>query len=71
MNLAQQKKAVAIQYREFLLLEQPNKTWLIRPIKSPMIILPFRTSICSLSQAKGILDKKLYKEEVFLHHMNP
>ncbi len=60
MNLTHQKGTNTVQYRGFLLLEQPHRTWLIRPIKSPMSILPFRTSTCSLSQAKDILDKKLF-----------
>ena len=65
MKIAQQEKA--IQYRDFLFLKQPNATWLVRPIKSPMKLLPFRTAICSLSKVKGILDKKLCQEKEFLH----
>ncbi len=57
-------KIQIIHYRGFLLLEQHNKTWLVRPERSPMMLLPFRTSICSLMEVKQILDKKLtYKEE--------
>ncbi|WP_036892103.1 hypothetical protein [Prochlorococcus marinus] len=49
----------AIRYRGFLLIEQQNKSWLIRPERSPLVLLPFRTEICSLIEAKLILDAKL------------
>ena len=54
----------AVRYRGFLLLRQPNKSWLIRPERSPMQLLPFRTSVCSLTEAKKILDLKLSQLEV-------
>ena len=54
----------AVRYRGFLLLGQPNKSWLIRPERSPMQLLPFRTSACSLTEAKRILDMKLSQQRV-------
>ena len=33
----------AIRYRGFVLLEQQNSGWLVRPERSPMTLLPFRT----------------------------
>ena len=53
----------AIRYRGFLLLEQPNQSWLVRPERSPMLLLPFRTPICSLEKVKQILDRRLAKNE--------
>ena len=50
-----------IRYRGFLLLEQPNQTWLVRPERSPMLLLPFRTKKCSVIQVKSILDQKLLR----------
>ncbi len=50
-----------IRYRGFLLLEQPNQTWLVRPERSPMLLLPFRTKKCSLIQVKAFLDERLAK----------
>ena len=50
---------VAIRYRGFLLLQQPNQTWLVRPERSPMLLLPFRTAQCSLAEVKKILVQKL------------
>ncbi len=47
------------RYRGFLLLQQENKTWLVRPERSPMRFLPFRTNICSLEQIKKIIDNRL------------
>jgi hypothetical protein len=49
----------AVRYRGFILLQQPNQSWLIRPERSPMQLLPFRTSICSLEDAKSHVDWKL------------
>ena len=50
-----------IRYRGFLLLRETNKSWLVRPERSPMAILPFRTSICSVDMVKRILDNRLSK----------
>ncbi len=56
---------IAIRYRGFLLLEQPNQSWLVRPERSPMVLLPFRTKACSLNEVKNLLDKKLSEEITF------
>ena len=58
----QQNQNVVIRYRGFLLLQQPNQTWLVRPERSPMVLLPFRTTSCSLAEVKAILVKKLAQE---------
>ena len=47
---------VIVRYRGFLLLEQTNKGWLVRPERSPMRLLPFRTPSCSLADVKALLD---------------
>ena len=53
------EKMTAIRYKGFILLEEENKSWLVRPERSPMYLLPFRTPICSLKEVKKILDYKL------------
>ena len=53
---------VVFRYRGFLLLKQPNQTWLVRPERSPMLLLPFRTPNYSLSEVKKILEAKLAEE---------
>ena len=58
----QHDQNVVVRYRGFLLLPQPNHTWLVRPERSPMLLLPFRTTSCSLAEVKKILEKKLSKE---------
>ena len=45
-----------LRYKGFLFIEQENKSWLIRPECSPLILLPFRTKICSLDAAKELLN---------------
>ena len=52
-----------IRYKGFLLIEQENKSWLIRPESSPLVLLPFRTNVCSLIEAQKLLDKKLSNKE--------
>ena len=49
----------AVRYRGFILLQQPNLSWLVRPERSPMKLLPFRTAICSIEDAKSLVDWKL------------
>ena len=49
----------AVRYRGFILLLQPNQSWLVRPERSPMQLLPFRTTICALEDAKSLVDWKL------------
>ena len=53
----------AIRYRGFLLLEQNNKSWVVRPEKSPISIFPFKTTICDVSEVKKMIDKKLAHSE--------
>ena len=49
----------AVRYRGFSLVQQPNQSWLVRPERSPMQLLPFRTAICSIDDAKSLVDWKL------------
>ncbi len=53
---------LVVRYRGFLLLKQHNQTWLVRPERSPMILLPFRTHKCSLATVKEILETKLSQD---------
>ncbi len=53
------KPQFAVRYRGFILLQQPNQSWLVRPERSPMQLLPFRTAICSIDAAKSLVDWKL------------
>ena len=49
----------AVRYRGFLLLPQNNRGWLVRPERSPLMLLPFRTPTCSLADVKALLDWRL------------
>ena len=49
----------AVRYRGFVLLQQQNQSWLVRPERSPMRLLPFRTSACSLADVKALVDWRL------------
>ena len=59
---SQHDQNVVVRYRGFLLLRQPNQTWLVRPERSPMLLLPFRTHNCTLAEVKEILERKLSAE---------
>ncbi len=48
-----------IRYRGFVLLPQPDLGWLVRPERSPMMVLPFRTPPISLSDVKALVDRRL------------
>ena len=51
-----------VRYRGYLLLPQTNQSWLVRPERSPMQLLPFRTPSCSLADVKALLDWRLSQE---------
>ncbi len=53
----------AVRYRGFVLLQQRNKSWLVRPERSPMRLLPFRTPTCSLADVKALLDWRLEQDK--------
>ena len=52
----------AVRYRGFLLMPQTNQSWLVRPERSPMLLLPFRTPTCSLADVNALLDWRLSQE---------
>ena len=52
-----------VRYRGFILLPQNNRTWLVRPERSPMRLLPFRTPTCSVADVKALLDWRLSQED--------
>ena len=49
----------AIRYRGFLLLQDSNQSWLVRPERSPMAVLPFRMGPSSLAEIKARVDQRL------------
>jgi hypothetical protein len=49
----------AVRYRGFVLIPQADLTWLIRPERSPMPMLPFRTPASSLADVKALVDWRL------------
>ena len=52
-----------VRYRGYLLLPQINQSWLVRPERSPMKLLPFRTPTCSLADVKALLDWRLSQDQ--------
>ncbi len=58
----QMSHEAVVRYRGHLLLPQTNRSWLVRPERSPMQLLPFRTPTCSLADVKALLDWRLSQE---------
>ncbi len=54
-----------IRYRGFLLLQEVNKTWLVRPERSPMNFLPFRIANSSVEDVKKKVDRLLLQDNQF------
>jgi hypothetical protein len=48
-----------VRYRGFVLIPQPDLSWLIRPERSPLKVLPFRAPASSLSDVKALIDWRL------------
>ena len=48
-----------VRYRGFVLIPQTDCTWLVRPERSPMKVLPFRVPASSLSDVKALVDWRL------------
>ncbi len=48
-----------VRYRGFVLMPQSDLTWLVRPERSPMPVLPFRTPASSLADVKALVDWRL------------
>ena len=66
MGFPMSQQAV-VRYRGFRWLAQTNQSWLVRPERSPMRLLPFRTPSCSLADVKALLDWKLSEQTTTIH----
>ena len=47
------------RYRGFVLIPEDDLSWQVRPERSPMHVLPFRTPACSLADVKALVDWRL------------
>jgi hypothetical protein len=48
-----------VRYRGFVLIPQSDLTWLVRPERSPMTLLPFRAPASSVDDVKALIDWRL------------
>tara|TARA_B100001939_G_scaffold50419_1_gene39651 strand:- start:510 stop:785 length:276 start_codon:yes stop_codon:yes gene_type:complete len=47
------------RYRGFVLIPENDLSWQVRPERSPMHVLPFRTPACSIADVKALVDWRL------------
>lgn len=48
-----------VRYRGFVLIPQRDFSWLVRPERSPMRMLPFRAPASSVADVKALVDWRL------------
>ena len=48
-----------VRYRGFVLIPQPDFSWVVRPERSPMAMLPFRAPASSVADVKALVDWRL------------
>ena len=48
-----------VRYRGFVLIPQADLTWVVRPERSPINVMPFRAPATSVEDVKAIVDWKL------------
>ena len=48
-----------VRYRGFVLIPQNDLTWLVRPERSPMQLLPFRAPASSVVDVKALINWRL------------
>jgi hypothetical protein len=48
-----------VRYRGFVLIPQNDLSWLVRPERSPMQLLPFRAPASSIEDVKALIDWRL------------
>jgi hypothetical protein len=52
-----------VRYRGFVLIPQADLGWLVRPERSPMVVLPFRAPASSLADVKALVDGRLAQRQ--------
>lgn len=58
-GMATEPTRAVVRYRGFVLIPQTDLSWLIRPERSPLRVLPFRAPASSLSEVKALIDGRL------------
>ena len=56
---SQVKLGTPVRYRGFVLIPQNDLTWVVRPERSPLELLPFRAPASSIEDVKALVDWKL------------
>ena len=67
MELLEEEKRAIARYRGFIFIKQWNGGWLVRPERSPMYVLPFRTTFCTLLDVQKIVDAKITNSDEYIH----
>ena len=48
-----------VRYRGFVLIPQQDLSWMVRPERSPMKLLPFRAPASPVEDVKALIDWRL------------
>jgi hypothetical protein len=56
---SQVKLSAPVRYRGFVLIPQTDLSWVVRPERSPLELLPFRAPASSIEDVKALVDWKL------------
>ena len=53
------KQKAPLRYRGFVLIPQTDLTWVVRPERSPLELMPFRAPASSIEDVKALIDWRL------------
>ena len=51
--------STVVRYRGFVIISQNDLSWLVRPERSPMSVMPFRAPASSLADIKALIDWRI------------
>ena len=59
LNASPTSQRWIVRYRGFMLIPQKDLSWMVRPERSPLKLLPFRAPASSVEDVKALIDWRL------------